>query len=97
MAVAHTASPEPDGATRGFRVRKGGQFRHEPGRIPHLRAGGTAAARVERALAGSKGDPTRPEGLHRHSQLDPIIRRVDQILLCAKVPLGRLDRRMAQQ
>jgi hypothetical protein len=30
--------------------------------ILHLRAGGTAAARVERALAGSKGDPTRPAG-----------------------------------
>ena len=52
MTVAHTA-PEPDGATRGFRARKGGRFRHEPGRILHLRAGGTAAARVECALAGS--------------------------------------------
>lgn len=62
MAVAHTANPEPDGATRSLRARKGGRFRHEPGRILHLRACGTAAARVERALAGSKGDPTRPEG-----------------------------------
>jgi hypothetical protein len=62
MAVAHPASLEPDGATRGFRARKGGRFRHAPERILHLRACGMAAARVERALAGSKGDPARPEG-----------------------------------
>jgi hypothetical protein len=29
--------------------------------------------------------------LHRHSQFDPVIRSVDQILLRPEVPLGRLD------
>jgi hypothetical protein len=32
-----------------------------------------------------------------HLQLDPIIRRVDQILLGAEVPLRRLDRRVPEQ
>jgi hypothetical protein len=62
MAVAHTANSEPDGAARSLRARKGGRFRHEPRRILHLRACGTAAARVERTPVGSKGDPTRPKG-----------------------------------
>ena len=35
--------------------------------------------------------------LRRDSQLDPIIRRVDQILLRTEVPLGRLNRGVAQQ
>ena len=54
---------------------------------------GTAAARVERALAGSRGDPAR--GLHHYTQLDPILRRVNQILFRAQVAFGRLDRRVA--
>src|ERR1017187_7057624 len=94
MTVAHTA-PEPDGATRGFRARKGGRFRHEPGES--FTCG--RAARRRPALSALwravKGDPTR--GLHRDPQLDPIVRRVSQILLGAEVPLGSLDRRVAQQ
>jgi hypothetical protein len=35
--------------------------------------------------------------LHRHPQLDPIVWRIDQILLRAEVSLRRLHRRMAQQ
>jgi hypothetical protein len=35
--------------------------------------------------------------LNRHCQFDPVVRSVDQIQLGAEVPLGRLDRRMAQQ
>jgi hypothetical protein len=31
-----------------------------------------------------------------NSQLDPITGRVNQILLCAQIPLGRLDRRVTQ-
>jgi len=33
--------------------------------------------------------------LYGHPQLDPIVRRVHQILLRAQVPLGRLDARVA--
>ena len=35
--------------------------------------------------------------LHRDPQLDPIIRRVDQILLRPKVPLGGLDGGVTEQ
>jgi hypothetical protein len=35
--------------------------------------------------------------LHCHSELDPIVRRMHEILLRAEVQLGRLDRRMAKQ
>ena len=34
-------------------------------------------------------------GLDRNPQLDPIVPRVDEILLRAEVPLHRLDGRMA--
>jgi hypothetical protein len=36
-------------------------------------------------------------GLNRHAQLDPVIGRIDQILLCTEVSLSRLDRRVAQE
>ena len=35
--------------------------------------------------------------LYGHSQFDRIIRRMNQILLRAKIPLRRLDRRMPEQ
>jgi hypothetical protein len=35
--------------------------------------------------------------LDRHSQLDPVVRRVHQILLRTEIPLSRLDRGVAQQ
>src|ERR1039457_4106823 len=37
-----------------------------------------------------------PHLLDRHPQLDPVIDRVHEILLSAKVTLGRLDARVAQ-
>jgi hypothetical protein len=35
--------------------------------------------------------------LNRYPQLDPIIRRMNQILLCPEVSLGRLNRCVAQE
>ena len=90
MAVAHTANPEPDGATRGFRERKGGRFRYEPGRILHRRA--CRAARWRRLTLWRAVRAIRlARELRHYPQLDPVIRRVHQILFCPQIPLGRLD------
>jgi hypothetical protein len=51
-------------------------------------------------IKGGKGAPAASGFvaiLHRDPQLDPIVRRVDQILLRAQVPLRRLDLGMAQE
>ncbi len=32
-----------------------------------------------------------------HSEVEPIIHRMSQVLFAAKIPLCRLDRRMAEQ
>ena len=42
-------------------------------------------------------EPIRPPESHRYPQLDPVVGRVDQILLGAEVPLSRLDTRVAKQ
>jgi len=40
---------------------------------------------------------TKSLALHRHSQLDPIVWCMHQVLLRAKVPLSRLHGRMAKK
>jgi hypothetical protein len=56
-----TSQPGARRRDTGHRSAKGWQIPAWAGTNPSP-AGGTAAAGVERALAGNKGDPTAPEG-----------------------------------
>jgi hypothetical protein len=88
MAVAHTSAgsrAERHGASGRERVADSGGSQH----------GGTGTVRVTAPWWAIMGDPTRPEGSNSHSQLNPVVRRVNQILLRAEVPLRGLDRCMA--
>jgi hypothetical protein len=42
-------------------------------------------------------DASYDGGVDRHPQLDPVIRRVNQILFGSQVPFGRLDGRVAKE
>lgn len=48
-----------------------------------------------RAFESRSTRPVAP--LNGYSESDPVIRRVDQILLRAQIPLGRLHGRVAQK
>ena len=89
--------PVLSGATRGTPGRE---------RVADLGMGQDESSSVGRAARGGPscagsgwqyGRSALTRGLPRHPQLDPVIWSVNQILLRAQVPFGRLDRRMAQE